>query len=103
MSKWVRLCAESEVPQAGAVGAFEARGVTVCLANVEGTLHALDNWCPHRRGPLGEGWLEGSTVVCPWHCWAFEVNSGKALPPETGKVAVFDVKMEDGEVLVNIE
>lgn len=98
----MRLCAESEAPQEGAVAAFETSGVAVCLANVEGTLHALDNWCPHRRGPLGEGWLEGAAVVCPWHCWAFEVGSGRALPPEHARVAVFAVKVEGGAVLVNL-
>ena len=102
MSEWVRLCAEGETPKAGEVAQFDAQGVAVCLANMEGQLHAVDNWCPHRRGPLGEGWLEGSTVVCPWHCWAFDLRSGEAQAPESGKVAVFGVKVEAGAVLVEI-
>ncbi len=102
MSEWVRLCAADEAPAEGAVVEREAAGVAVCLVKVEGALHALDNWCPHRRGPLGQGWLEGRSVVCPWHCWEFDVGSGEALPPENDKVAVFPVKVEDGAVLVNL-
>ncbi len=102
MGTWVRLCAEADAPAAGAVAEFEAAGVAVCLANVEGALHALDNWCPHRRGPLGEGWLEEHAVVCPWHCWAFDVKSGAAQAPESGKVTVFPLKIESGLVLVDL-
>jgi nitrite reductase (NADH) small subunit len=80
----------------------EANGVSVCLANLEGTLAAVDNWCPHRRAPLGQGWIEGKTVVCPWHSWAFDVETGVALPPERAKVDVFPVKIEGNDVLVDI-
>jgi nitrite reductase (NADH) small subunit len=80
----------------------EIKGVTVCLANVDGKLSALDNWCPHRRGPLGQGWVEGNAVVCPWHSWAFNVETGVAEPPERAKVDVFSVKTEGGEVLVEL-
>lgn len=102
MGEWVRLCAASEAPVAGAVIEAEAKGVAVCLANVGGTLAALDNWCPHRRGPLGQGWVEGNAVLCPWHSWAFDCQTGVAEPPERAKVDVFPVKIEGDDVLVEI-
>ena len=41
-----------------------------------GTLHCIDNACPHRGAPLSSGWVqekEGhSCVVCPYHGWAFD-------------------------------
>jgi nitrite reductase (NADH) small subunit len=80
----------------------EAAGVAICLANVDGRLAALDNVCPHRGGPLGGGWLDGETVVCPWHCWAFSATTGMAEPPEHAKVAVFSVRIEGEDVLVDL-
>jgi nitrite reductase (NADH) small subunit len=103
VSEWVRLCGAEEAPKVGEVMVGEAGGVAVCLANVEGRLCALNNVCPHRGGPLGEGWLEGKAVVCPWHSWAFSTTTGVAEAPEKGKVDVFPVKMEGGEVLVEFE
>jgi nitrite reductase (NADH) small subunit len=101
MAQWVRLCGVEEAPQPGKVMRLEAHGVDVCLANVNGTLSALDNWCPHRRGPLGEGWVEGDRVVCPWHAWGFEVATGNC-PEEHAHVDVFPLKTEGGDVLVDI-
>ncbi len=81
----------------------EANGVAVCLANVDGTLSALDNLCPHRGGPLGEGWIEGNAVICPWHAWAFNTKTGVADPPEHASVSVFPVKIEGEDVLIELK
>jgi nitrite reductase (NADH) small subunit len=102
MSEWVRVCSAAEAPAEGHVMEAEAGGVAVCLANVNGELRALDNWCPHRRGPLGEGWIEGNAVVCPWHSWAFDSVTGIAEPPERARVDVLPLKVEGVDVLVNI-
>ena len=100
--QWVRLCSLAEAPKPGSVAEMEAAGVAVCVANVDGRLAALDNWCPHRRGPLGQGWLEGNAVVCPWHSWAFDTATGQAQPPDTGHVDVLPLRVEGDDVLVNI-
>lgn len=78
-------------------------GVAICLANVGGELSALDNICPHRQGPLGQGWLEGHYVVCPWHSWMFHVKTGTAEYPEGERVDVIPLRIEGDDVLVEIK
>lgn len=102
MADWVRVCSAGEVPQPGEATEVAAKNLTLCLANVDGELSALDNWCPHRQGPLGQGWVEGKTVVCPWHAWAFDCRTGVAEPPETAHVKVFPIREENGEIEVNL-
>jgi len=41
----------------------------VALFHVNGNIFAISNTCMHRRGPLGEGQIEGDVVTCPWHGW----------------------------------
>jgi nitrite reductase (NADH) small subunit len=102
LAEWVRLCGLAEAPAAGQVKAAEVSGVTVCLANVDGELSALDNWCPHRGAPLAEGWLEGGSVVCPWHSWTFSVKTGEAEYPVHERVAVIPLKIEGEDVLADL-
>jgi nitrite reductase (NADH) small subunit len=87
----------------GKVAEAEVQGVAVCLANVNGTLSALDNVCPHRQGPLGQGWLEGEAVVCPWHSWTFSLKTGLSEYPVHERVDVFAVRVEGEDVMVNLE
>ena len=102
MEGWVKLCGLAEAPKPGEAMETEAGGAAICLANVEGRLAAMDNVCPHRQGPLGQGWVEGDNVVCPWHAWAFSTLTGQAEPPERARVAVFPIRVEGGDVLVNL-
>ena len=102
MEHWVRLCSLQEAPKSGDVTEFETAGVAVCLASVDGEFFAVDNWCPHRRGPLGQGWLEGKAGVCPVRSWTFDLSTGDAEPPERAKVAVLPGRTQGEEILVDI-
>ena len=102
LAEWVRLCGVNEAPAPGGLQELEAGSQTVCLANIDGQLCALDNVCPHRQGPLAQGWIEGQTVVCPWHAWAFDCRTGVAEPPERAQVKVYPVRTEEGTVLVDL-
>ena len=98
MSEWVRLCGAAEAPVEGKLVQADAAGKEICLANVEGMLRAVDNLCPHRQGPLAEGWIENGEVVCPWHGWSFDPATGKCTNA-TGCVAAYPVKVQDGAVV----
>jgi len=103
VTQWVKLCSLADIPEAGKVAEAEVQGIWICLANVDGELSALDNLCPHRQGPLGQGWIEGASVVCPWHSWMFNVKTGIADYPEHERVSVFPLRVEGNDVLVDIE
>ena len=66
------------------------------------SFYALENACPHRGGPLGEGDLEGTEVVCPWHAWRFDVTTGASpVNPKTA-VRTFPVEVAGDEVRVAV-
>ena len=62
----------------------------------------MDNVCPHRGGPLGQGMIEGSKVVCPWHGWAWDTKTGATDLNSGMKVAVYRLKIEGDDVMVDI-
>lgn len=98
MENWVRLCAASDAPAAGQAREVDVQGVMVCLANAEGSLAAVDNVCPHRAGPLAEGWIEDGKIVCPWHAWGFDLKTGECRA-ERSRVKVYPLR-EDGDDLL---
>ena len=54
-------------------------------------------------GPLGQGVIAGESVVCPWHSWSFNLKTGQAEYPVKQQVRVYPLKLEDDEVLVELE
>lgn len=78
-------------------------GTEVALFNVDGIFFATTNTCPHRGGPLGEGFLEGDVVTCPWHGWKFNVKTGVSPVVPTAKIPTYQVKVEGNDVLVAVD
>lgn len=91
----------ADIP-AGSIKEVQVGGKPVALANVGGKFYAIDNTCLHRGGPLGQGFLEGSVVTCPWHGWQFDVTSGKAVMNPNAGVGCLRTEVQDGEVYVDL-
>ena len=67
----------------------------------DGELGAISAVCNHVGGPLGQGTLAGDYVVCPWHGWKFQWQTGFGEPGfEDDRVPAYDVKLEGGRVFV---
>ena len=60
----------------GKARTVEVSGRRFALANVDGQVFAIADRCPHRAGPLGEGYVEGCVLHCPLHGWGFDVRTG---------------------------
>ena len=60
----------------------------------------MDGVCPHQGGPLGKGSLSGCVVTCPWHGWQFDVSTGLNQINANIQQPFFDVRVQDGAVLV---
>lgn len=98
---FVRTLPASELPP-GALREWREGECVVALCNVEGTVHAMDGVCPHARGPLGHGALNGAMVACPWHCWEFDCRTGGLDFNPSVRLPVFAVKVEDGHIWVDL-
>ena len=98
----------------------KVRAVEIGVFNVDGTLYALPNICPHQYGPLCSGkvsgtmqsgpdtnwtyqWgLEGEVITCPWHGIEFAIKTGQALSSPRLKVRQYPVSVVDGEVRISL-
>jgi nitrite reductase (NADH) small subunit len=84
--------------------AFEARGERVAVFRTRGgEVFAVQAACPHRGGPLADGLVGGTTLVCPLHSWKFDLASGTALLGECG-LKTYPVRLdESGQIVLSIQ
>jgi nitrite reductase (NADH) small subunit len=64
-----------------------------------GGVFAVQAECPHRGGPLADGLLGGTTLICPLHSWKFDLSSGEVLSGECG-LRTFPVRVDESERIV---
>ncbi len=87
----------------GAMWQVTVGGTDVLVARVGEGFHAVYAYCSHYGAPLAEGALSEGRVVCPWHHACFELKSGRQLePPGQDGLRRFDVRVDDGQVLVRV-
>ena len=77
-------------------------GRVIGLFRTEQGVFALDGICPHSGGPLSTGYCTGTTAVCPWHGWQFDVTDGAHKTSPTVRQQTFPVTVRDGEVFVEV-
>ena len=81
----------------------EVEGLKLAVARVGDAVYAIDDTCVHQGGPLSGGKLYGTRVACPWHGWSFDVRTGACLfPPRGGPVPRYPVRVEGGDVFVEL-
>ena len=68
-----------------------------------GQLYATQAACPHRGGPLADGIVGGSTLVCPLHAFRFNLITGKPLDEGCEALQTFPISLNAaGHMLVQI-
>jgi nitrite reductase (NADH) small subunit len=86
----------------GAMAETIVSGRAVAVARVGDNVYALDNACPHAGGPIGDGTLEGTTVTCPFHGWAFDVTTGACHVDASKPLATYATTIVEGTVCVQV-
>jgi 3-phenylpropionate/trans-cinnamate dioxygenase ferredoxin subunit len=100
----------------GTMKAVRAAGREILLARVGNTYYATDNRCPHMKGDLSQGKLEGAVVTCPVHGSQFDISNGQVVRWLKGglmsklggalkmskALRIYNVKIEGSRVLVEV-
>ncbi len=99
----IDLLAVDDVPQGTMKMAETDEGDLVLVVHLEDGLHAMQGICSHQYFELDKGFLTGHSITCALHLSRFDLDSGEALdPPAEAPLAIYDVVVEDGRVLIEV-
>ncbi len=99
---WRRACGVEDIPKLGARVIKTAHGNVAVFRNAEDETFALQDECPHKKGPLSQGIVHGRKVTCPLHSWTIQLEDGCAVAPDQGCTRSYPVRIENGEVFVRL-
>lgn len=102
--EWINVGPITNIPLRGArrlCVTLNGRPLAVFRTS-EDQVFALIDVCPHRRGPLSEGIISGTSVTCPLHNWNIRLDNGTAVAPDEGATTSLPVKITGGEILVGL-
>ena len=102
-------CARVSDLHSGEVKQLRLRGgYEVVLALVDGTIWAVEAYCPHEGWPFKWSELDvepsrAPHLLCGRHGWRFCMDTGDVLdPPAYDRMAVYPVRVEGDDVFVGL-
>ena len=75
----------------------------ILLSKVNGKIYATGGKCSHYGAPLQMGYLDGYSVICPWHAAAFDVRTGELIQsPGQDAIPTYNTIIKQGRIFVSI-
>ncbi len=98
---WVEVGATADIPRRGARIVRTPDGDIAVFRTMEDKFFAVDNACPHRKGPLAQGIVMGDAVTCPLHNWVIDLATGEAQGADHGCVKTHALRVESGRIYLS--
>lgn len=74
----------------------------IALFAYQEKIYAMDHLCPHQLGPLSEGMQYENIVICPWHGWQFDIQSGETVMGGEG-VKTYPVEIQGSDIYLALD
>ncbi len=101
MSNWIDIAALEDIPPRGARVVKTRLGCVAVFRTHDDKVFAIDDACPHKKGPLSEGIVHGNAVTCPLHNWVIDLETGMAQGADEGRVNTYEIRVEQGRILLD--
>jgi 3-phenylpropionate/trans-cinnamate dioxygenase ferredoxin subunit len=86
----VASMADNTITRAVASGS----GLAVAVAKAEGRVYVFPDRCPHGRGRLSAGTLDGSVITCPMHGMRFDLPTGRPVGCRARSLRTIEVSIK---------
>lgn len=82
---------------------LEVAGRSIVIFNLAGKLFAIGDICSHDNGPVGDGEIQGTEIICPRHGARFDIRSGKATAlPAVVDIPAYPVRVAEGMIEIGM-
>lgn len=100
---WTRVCDVDDVEEEDVIGVSVGGRDVAVYRDEDGEFYASDGHCTHERMLLCDGLVMDGIIECPKHNGRFRIKDGAAVgPPVTIDLRTYPVRVQDGEVHVDL-
>lgn len=96
--QWHDVMAASDLAP-GATVRLECDGRGLFVHRAGDEWHVYDSRCPHQTTDIPHLALEGTTLTCPKHEWAFDIRSGQCISKGDSPLKAWETRVEHGRLL----
>ena len=100
---WFAIGNIADIPLRGARCVKTPEGRIAVFRTGQDEAFAIEDYCPHKGGPLSQGIVHAKAVTCPLHNWVISLETGKALGADEGSVKTIPLRNDGGALFIALE
>lgn len=99
--KWISVdkCVLKDLP----VQSIDINGKRICLVKTANKYFATETKCPHAGADISQGWCENDHLVCPFHRYKYNLETGRGIEGQGDYITIYPVKEEKEQLLIGIK
>lgn len=79
---------------------IQGRGVLICRS--DDAFFAVDEICPHKQRSMAYGVVFEGDIICPWHGYAFDLETGRCDQRRCAPANVYELQIAEEQIYVRV-
>jgi nitrite reductase/ring-hydroxylating ferredoxin subunit len=99
--KWVKVL-DTDGLHYPFIKKVNAGGSWICLVGVDEKIFALSAKCPHAGADISQGWCESGKLVCPYHRYSYDLQTGRGNAGQGDYIKIYPVEARADGIYVGV-
>ena len=99
---WFDIGDIADIPRRGARCIKIGEMSVAIFRTVDDHIYALEDHCPHKKGPLSQGIVHDACVTCPLHNWVISLETGEAQGADQGSTRIYPVQLDGTRIMLGL-
>jgi len=100
---WRLIGTIDDIPKQGARCVRNGALTVAVFRDADDRIFALEDNCPHRKGPLSQGIVHDGCVTCPLHNWVISLETGTAEGADVGHTPSYPVRLDGRDIYLSMQ
>ena len=91
--RWIKLSELEILPDDDFIKSVQVNKKRICLIKTEDRWFATQAKCPHAGADLSQGWCKNGKLICPFHRYEYDLQSGKGEPGQGDYIDTYPLQI----------
>jgi 3-phenylpropionate/trans-cinnamate dioxygenase ferredoxin subunit len=78
-------------------------GKKICLVKYNNKYFATTSKCPHAGADISQGWCENGYLVCPFHRYKYNLETGRGITGQGDYIEKYPVKVNANQLFIGVK
>jgi 3-phenylpropionate/trans-cinnamate dioxygenase ferredoxin subunit len=89
---WVKLYGPEILQGPDFIGEVKAEGKRLCVIKSGDRVYVTQYYCPHAGAPLAFGKVGNGKLICPYHRYEYDLETGRGNPGQGDYIELYPVE-----------